>query len=200
MPPVRALSADDHQLFAEPFSLASLVECGKAVLGGTAGWIAAAALVVWLAANLAAPGAPHVEAAPAGHAVVAPVAFVPKRAPVIPTASRPSRKPVSVVPTTSHTARSASVKTAAPASGHARATAPAPASSPAPAPARPHVPAPRATPAPPAPTAPSAPPAPPAAPPAQEPPPPVPPPLPVVPPLPPLPPVSDPAPSLPLGP
>lgn len=195
MPPVRALSPADHELFARPFSFPSLLACGKTLLGGTAGQVAAALLVVALAANAALPRAQHVDAAPAAGIVAAPVTFVPRRAPApaIRTARRPSARPQPV-------ARPAP-STAPP----VRQAPPAPARSPAPpsvrAPATPPAPAPRAAPAPSPPPEPAAPPAAPPAPP-----PPVEAPHPVVPTLPPLPPVTDPQqpdvdrPSLPLGP
>lgn len=185
MPPVRALSADD---LTEPFSLASLLACGKTLLGGTASRVAAAALVAGVAVTVAAPSAHRVEASSAARTVVAPVTFIPRRAPLEESAPHPTAKPAAVARPAPRVARPPVTKPprAAPA------TAPAPPSRPAPAAPR-AAPPQAAAPDPPAPTAP-------------EPPPTEAPPHPVVPPLPPLPPVTNPgapsvdSPSLPLGP
>lgn len=193
MPPVRALSADP-ELFTETFSLASLVACGKSLLGGTPARVAAAALVVYAALIVSAPGAHRIDSAPAGSVVAAPVVFVPKRAPVVPTRRQPSSKPAVLARPAPQPSSPAVASTPAP-------VRPAPA--PAHRPARTAPPAPRVSHPP---VSSSVPTAPPAAPTAPDPPPAEAPALPVVPPLPPLPPVTDPQqpgvdrPSLPLGP
>lgn len=196
MPPVRALGADDHELFAEPFSVDSMLAAGRTLLV----WVAAAALVVVaVGVTTAVPRAQHVDATLAAHVVAAPSTFVPRRAPVIRPARQrhpsPKPKPAPVARPSASTVqpvtaiRPAAVRPPAPAVAHARPRPAAPTAS--------HVaPAPVSLPRTPAP--PAAPPAPAPAP--------VETPHPVVPPLPPLPPVTDPQqpdvdrPSLPLGP
>jgi hypothetical protein len=197
MPPARALSAADHDVFGETFSFASMTACGKTLLGGTAARVAAATLAVSVGAAAALPGARHVEATPAVSVVASPVTFVRTRAeaPAVRAPRHPSPRAAAI-------ARPATPNTARP----VHETSPPPVRSPALAApralTRPTTPAPKAAPAP---VSLPEPPAPPAAPPAPEPPP-VEAPHPVVPPLPPLPPVTDPAlpnvdlPSLPLGP
>lgn len=194
MPPVRALSADDHELFAEPFSFASMLACGKALIGGTAGRVAAVTLVVAVGATTALPSVHRPETVPGARPVAPPVTFVLKHAPAIRPARHAGPKATAVVRATPSTPQPVRATPPAPARPPARAPVPH-------APARPTGPAPRAAPAPAPPPEPSAPPAapPPPAPPVEAP-------HPVVPTLPPLPPVTDPQqpdvdrPSLPLGP